>query len=148
MSFVSNPVFLLSFVLILLAWLIFLSALILKFLKQSQILTKGTSQLNELIINSEKIGDLDKTVTTLTKENMYNIHKIGLVRFNPFSETGGDQSFSLAILDHNNDGFVLSGLHNRDTTRVYAKPVKQGEALDYELSNEEKKAIKDATRTK
>ncbi|HKG57018.1 MAG TPA: DUF4446 family protein, partial [Candidatus Limnocylindrales bacterium] len=47
--------------------------------------------------------------------------RIGLVRFNPFEDTGGNQSFAVALLDAHGDGFVLSSLHGRGGTRVYAK---------------------------
>jgi len=46
-----------------------------------------------------------------------------VVRFNPFSEVGGDQSFSIALMDGNNDGFMITALYTRDGNRVYAKPI-------------------------
>jgi len=67
------------------------------------------------------------------------------VRFNPFSQTGGNQSFSLALLDGNNNGLVISSLHSREGTRIYAKMVKEGEGKGKgkksSFSNEEKEAI-------
>jgi len=84
----------------------------------------------------------------MRKDGLYDIQRIGLVRFNPFAETGGDQSFCLAILDGQGSGLVITSLHSRDTTRVYAKPVKRGKASGYELSAEEKRAIKNAKRMK
>jgi hypothetical protein len=73
-------------------------------------------------------------------ENINDV-KINILRFNPFENIGGDQSFILTILDHNNDGVVLTSLHNRDLTRIYAKPVKKGEGDNITLSKEEKLAI-------
>ena len=52
--------------------------------------------------------------------------RVGLVRYNPFEETGGNQSFALALLDAAGDGWVLSSLHARSGTRVYAKAIKAG----------------------
>ena len=52
--------------------------------------------------------------------------RVGLVRYNPFEETGGNQSFALALLDAAGDGWVLSSLHARSGTRVYAKAIKGG----------------------
>ena len=66
-------------------------------------------------------------------------HK-GMVRFNPFKDVGGDQSFSLALLDEAGDGVVISSLYARDGVRVYGKPVTAG-ASAYQLSEEEHKAI-------
>lgn len=67
--------------------------------------------------------------------------KIGLVRFNPFDDIGGDQSFILSLLDNTNSGVIITSLHNRSTTRVYAKPVLNGEGDNVTLSKEEKTAI-------
>lgn len=68
-------------------------------------------------------------------------HKIKLVKFNPFDDLGGDHSFILSILDNNNDGVIITSLHSRDVTRVYAKPIKNGEGDNVSLSKEEKSAI-------
>ncbi|MEA3293107.1 MAG: DUF4446 family protein, partial [Patescibacteria group bacterium] len=68
---------------------------------------------------------------------------IGIIRFNSFNDTGGNQSFSLSLLDENNNGLVITSHFGKETNRVYAKPVKGG-ASDYSLSEEEKNAIKKA----
>ncbi len=73
-------------------------------------------------------------------ENIDNI-KINVLRFNPFEDIGGDQSFILTILNHKNNGVVVTSLHNRDLTRIYAKPIKNGEGDNITLSKEEKLAI-------
>ena len=70
--------------------------------------------------------------------------RVGLVRFNPFEDTGGNQSFALALLDAAGNGWVLSSLHARSGTRVYAKAIHEGRA-DGALSEEEAAAIKQAT---
>ena len=70
--------------------------------------------------------------------------RVGLVRFNPFEDTGGNQSFALALLDAEGNGWVLSSLHARSGTRVYAKAIREGRA-DGALSDEEAAAIKQAT---
>jgi hypothetical protein len=67
--------------------------------------------------------------------------KINITRFNPFDDIGGDQSFVFSILDQNNSGAILTSLHNRDLTRIYAKPIKNGEGDNITLSKEEKLAI-------
>ena len=69
--------------------------------------------------------------------------RVGLVRFNPFEDTGGNQSFALALLDAEGNGWVLSSLHARSGTRVYAKAIREGRA-DAALSDEEAAAIKQA----
>lgn len=67
--------------------------------------------------------------------------RVGLTRFNPFEDLGGDQSFMLCLLDQNNSGVIITSLHNRDITRVYAKPIKNGEGDNFTLSKDEKSAI-------
>lgn len=67
--------------------------------------------------------------------------KINVTRFNPFNDLGGDQSFILTILDQNNTGAIITSLHNRDITRIYAKAIKDGEGDNITLSKEEKSAI-------
>ncbi len=67
--------------------------------------------------------------------------KINVTRFNPFENVGGDQSFILTILDQNNSGAVVTSLHNRDITRIYAKSIKNGQVENNTLSKEEKLAI-------
>lgn len=67
--------------------------------------------------------------------------KIGINRFNPFDDVGGDQSFILTILDKDNSGAIITSLHNRDITRIYAKPIKNGVGENITLSKEEKSAI-------
>ena len=69
--------------------------------------------------------------------------RVGLVRFNPFEDTGGNQSFALAMLDGNGDGFVVSSLHARAGTRLYAKAVSAGTS-DSALSDEEGEALRQA----
>jgi hypothetical protein len=71
------------------------------------------------------------------------LSRVGLVRFNPFEDTGGNQSFALAVLDGNGDGFVVSSLHARAGTRLYAKSVSRG-ASDSALSAEEAEALRQA----
>jgi hypothetical protein len=67
--------------------------------------------------------------------------KINLTRFNPFDDLGGDQSFILCLLDQNDSGVVITSLHNRDNTRLYAKQIKNREGQNISLSKEEKSAI-------
>ena len=69
--------------------------------------------------------------------------RLGLVRFNPFEDTGGNQSFALALLDARGDGFVVSSLHARAGTRVYAKAISNG-VSEGALSDEETEALRQA----
>lgn len=68
------------------------------------------------------------------------VRHVGLVRFSPFHDTGGDQSFALALLDGKRDGVVVTGLHSRSDSRLYAKPI-QGGSSEYSLTPEEREAM-------
>lgn len=105
------------------------------------ILEKILDRLEEDRIVLDKIN---KTIERIEREGEVHIQKVGLVRFNPFPDMGGDQSFVLALLDKNNNGAVISSLHARTTTRWYAKTVVNGKGKDIELSKEEEKVIKEA----
>lgn len=69
------------------------------------------------------------------------IQHVGVVRYNPFEDTGSNQSFVLAMLDARGDGFVLSSLHSRQATRMFLKPVTRGRA-EGAVSQEESEAIR------
>ncbi|QQS38880.1 DUF4446 family protein [Candidatus Woesebacteria bacterium] len=91
--------------------------------------------------NDEKIARVAHDLNNLTQQSLFAVQKVGVVRFNPFKELGGDHSFSLALLDKENTGIILTGLHTRERTRVYLKDIEKGKT-QYSLSNEEKKALK------
>ncbi len=93
----------------------------------------------------EDFERISQELENLKKENKFSIQKIGMVRFNPFRGIGGDQSFSVAILDANNSGIIITSLYTREENRVYGKPVKAGRS-EYLLSGEEKKAIEIAQK--
>ena len=97
--------------------------------------------------NTKNIKEIIKRIDVIDDNDKRHIQKIGLVRFNPFSELGGDHSFCLAILDDRDTGVVITGLHTRDRTRMYMKDIKNG-VSDFELSAEEKKAVTNAQKSK
>ncbi|MBF8250314.1 MAG: hypothetical protein HW400_915 [Candidatus Levybacteria bacterium] len=100
--------------------------------------------LEDVRIAKKDIDNLKLYCDKIQKEGFLHIQKIGLVRFNPFKDTGGDQSFILSLVDGNDTGVIISGLYSRSGTRWYAKRVVGGKSLEHELSDEEKKALKEA----
>lgn len=100
--------------------------------------------LSHLETSKKKQHELLELIGTLRQEGLMHIQHVGLVRFNPFSDTGGDQSFSLVLLDGHHNGIVISSLHARDETRLFVKPVRNGKANGHELSTEEQQAIHEA----
>ncbi len=102
----------------------------------------------------KRIESLEKNIQELSKElkefkqgMRKAITKVGVVRFNPFKETGSDQSFAIALLDEDRNGFVVTSYYLKEYNRVYGKPVAQGKS-QYSLSEEEKEAIEKATNNK
>ncbi|MDD3399915.1 MAG: DUF4446 family protein [Candidatus Paceibacterota bacterium] len=88
----------------------------------------------------KEIEEANKALKEIKEKGRKNLQKVGVVRFNPFKEIGGDQSFSIAVLDENNSGFVITSHYGRESNRIYAKPIKEGKS-DYVLSKEEGQAI-------
>ena len=91
-----------------------------------------------------RFGALSKNVEEFKTRMKKAVTKVGIVRFNPFHEIGSDQSFSVALLDQGDNGFVFTSHYLQDANRVYAKPIKKGKS-EYSLSEEEKEAIEKAT---
>lgn len=101
--------------------------------------------LKEEADKNKTISELSSYISKIEKEGALHIQKIGVVRYNPFSETGGDHSFSLALLDGREEGFIITGLHTRERTRIYLKPISRGKS-ELTLSIEEKKAMEKALK--
>jgi hypothetical protein len=137
-------------------WLLILTVLLLRAMRHYGRLTQGITKKNlkrvlndileEIRKQNEASDQIKKRCKKLEREKKRHLQKVGFVRFNPFSDTGGDQSFCLVILDENGDGIMLSSLHTRGTTRIYAKEVQKGKGKNLSLSDEEKEAIKKAKR--
>ena len=116
------------------------------FFKKEKKEPKNLKEVLACLENMEKnFEELSQELEKLKKEGRLATQKVGIVRFNPFSEVGGDQSFSIALLDGNDSGVVITSLYARGENRVYAKPIKNG-VSEYALSKEEKKAIEKAKR--
>ena len=103
--------------------------------------------LRAYIYEVEKVANKNEEIVSYCKELNNHIakctQKIGMVRYNAFKDTGSDLSFTLALLNENNDGVVLNGIYARDMSNIYAKPIEKGKSK-YTLSNEEKEAIEKA----
>jgi len=112
---------------------------------------KEPQNVEKILAEFKKVKDkcqkLAAKVDRLEEKNRQSISKIGVVRFNPFEGCGGNQSFSLAILDDEKRGAVITSLFSRDGNRVYAKPIENGRST-YPLSEEEKQAIEAAQNNK
>lgn len=138
-------------------WLVIISLFLFKiysyFRRLSKQVKKGNliQVIDEVIANEAKnkkdLAKLEREVNRIDQASFQHIQKVGLIRFNPFRELGGEHSFSLAMLDKNDDGFILTGLHTRERTRAYMKDIKKGKSR-YQLSKEEKRALTKAQKSK
>ena len=90
---------------------------------------------------SERMSDIEAMHGLIDERTRRSLQHIGMVRFNPFDDTGSDQSFAIALLDDRRDGVVISSLHGRSNTRLFAKPVAAGTS-PHTLSDEEAQAIR------
>ncbi len=99
------------------------------------------AHLGRVVEVGTRLEELAKLHEVLELRSRGSLQHIGMVRFNPFEDTGSDQSFAIALLDDRRDGIVLSSLHGRGQTRVFAKPVEAGESK-HTLSDEEAQAIR------
>ncbi len=113
-------------------------------------LTAGTSggsleqvlagHLDNVRMATEKAAQALEIAREAERQSRSHIQHVGLLRYNPFSHTGGDQSFVLAMADHDGNGAIVNSLHAREGTRVYAKPLTGWESI-YTLTNDESEAI-------
>lgn len=99
------------------------------------------NQIEEFKLGSD---DFRKKLNNFEKEGLGYIQRIELLRYNPYEDTGGDQSFTLAMLNEEGSGIVLTSLHARSGTRIFAKPVTEGRASKYQFSEEEETVIRRA----
>jgi len=104
------------------------------------VLGSHLERVRQVVRDTETIA---ARTTAVERELQGAFARVGIVRFNPFEDTGGNQSFVLALLDGRGDGFIVSSLHSRTGTRIYAKSVTGG-ASDAALSDEETTALRQA----
>ena len=102
------------------------------------------AHLEKVFAMARLLDDVAARTAVLEAAQRKAFQRVGIVRYNPFEETGGNQSFALALLDAGGDGWVLSSLHARAGTRVYAKAISGGRS-DAGLSAEETAAIAQAS---
>lgn len=137
---------------IIIIWLAVISYYLSRSVKHYHVLTKGVNKksmdivleniVREVSLAKRNISQLNLRCDTIEKNETFHIQKIGLLRFNPFKDTGGDQSFILTLRDANETGVVITGLHSRSGLRWYVKKVVNGKSMEHELSEEEQKALK------
>jgi hypothetical protein len=132
-------------------WLSVLTVFVLRMIGHYNRLTQDISErgLKEILeqvlkrqqgLRSES-DELKNAISELNKDGRRHIQKLGLVRFNPFSDTGGSQSFTMAVLDKDDSGLVMTSLYARTGNRWYVKEIHKGRGKELALSKEEQAAI-------
>jgi hypothetical protein len=154
-GFVSENQDLIALVLMVLAFILLLWNVVLqleigRLKKNAKVFFAGkkASDLEEIIMGQlTKSRELEQAIIALKDMDQriistlaYAVQKVGMVRFNPFGEVGGNQSFAIALLDNYNSGVIILSLYSRDGVRIYAKPIAAGKS-EYQLSNEEQEAL-------
>ena len=94
-------------------------------------------QVDELIENN---AANERNIDTIFKKMKFDFQKYGLVKYDAFQEMGGKLSFSLAMLNEKNDGFVLNAVHSRDGCYTYVKEIIDGNSVIV-LAEEEREAL-------
>lgn len=101
------------------------------------------SQMQRLDGVTDELMAQGARIRVMEGAGRHAVQRVGLVRYNPFEDTGGNQSFALALLDADANGVVLSSLHSRQATRVYLRTIVAGRC-DAALSTEEAEALRQA----
>lgn len=132
-------------------WLLLLTCTFFRILNHYKNLTGGVKSENLVSVwekylekekqNEESLNNLTSGLSFLREASRSHIQRVGVTRFNPFNDAGGNQSFAATLLDENGDGVLLSSLHGRDLTRIYAKPVKGYKPEGFDFSQEEQDAV-------
>ncbi len=138
---------------LILIWLGILSFIFWSYLKDKKKITKQVKEMGvEHFLKEvfEKNNQIERDIYKLYKSSQEikniatrSISKEAIIRYNPFGDTGGDQSFSIALLDLKDNGIVISSLHSRSGTRIYAKPIIFGKS-SHNLTEEEMEVMKKA----
>lgn len=150
----NNTFFLAGIIAGLILWLVLLSALLVRTISHYNRVTRGVAKaglqdiLESIVTRLRRIENRtvqnEKEIAGLVMDAQYHFQRIALVRFNPFADTGGAQSFVIALLDGKNNGIVMTSLYARTGNRWYVKEVIEGRGKELDLSKEERAAIAQA----
>lgn len=100
----------------------------------------------EIVERLDKLGARERVVLKALKDladdQQKAVSKVAMSRYNPYKDVGGDQSFSIILLNAADSGLVVTSLHTRSGTRIYAKQIKSGKT-EVELSAEERLLLRE-----
>lgn len=155
---IGPEIILTTLIIISFLWLFLLSYYLRKSVLHYNNLTKSTESknlqqaLDTLLANQElsknEIKKIHQETDGIKKDALLHVQKVGFVRYNPFENTGGNQSFVIALLNALNNGIIISSLHSRSGPRWYVKWIDNGKGRELDLSGEEEQAVKIAQKVK
>ncbi|MTI68516.1 MAG: DUF4446 family protein [Firmicutes bacterium] len=121
-----------------------------KITKKYNLITEGVNEasLEDMLIDhldevknvKLKLNDIESFCDNLNERLKLTVQRVGFIRYNAFNDMGSDLSFSVALLDENNNGFIISSLFGRNECNTYGKPIVNGKS-SYKLSVEEIQAL-------
>lgn len=136
-------------------WLIFLTFRQNRIIKRGRELFTGSKKgdvyelLNSYLVKVKRVEQnndrVKKNLEDLVSIFKNSFQKMGIIRYNPLNDVGGNLSFTIALLDHSDNGIVITSIHNREGDRIYAKPIRGGKS-EHNLSNEEEEALDKAIK--
>lgn len=109
---------------------------VLKLLSES---IEKSDQIEQNLLEFFEHAERDRKILRTT------LHNVGFVRFNPFRGMGGSHSFSIALLDGDYNGFLITSLYSKEGVRTYAKEIKAG-VSEQAITREEEKALRQAMK--
>jgi predicted phosphohydrolase len=149
-------IILLSLLGILLVWVVALTIVLYRVKNKNDLFFDDSSKnLRELVTRAitdnksmnARANKIESSIEEIAKILQGTYQKFAMVRYNPFNDTGGDQSFSFALLDLRDNGVVVTSIHGREVDRIYAKQIENGKSK-HNLSAEEVEAIRGALNAK
>ena len=101
--------------------------------------------IQKLTHQEQEFNKINTKLSQVEVKLRVGVDRAELLRFRAFEKVGSDLSFAFALLNQEGNGVVLSSIHNREESRVYAKPIMEGMST-YSLTGEEKEVIDRAMR--
>lgn len=110
------------------------------FMSGQQLETLLQKYIQKLSFQEQELNKVETRLSRVETKSRVSVDRAELLRFRAFENMGSDLSFAFALLNQEGNGVVLSSIHNREESRVYAKPIKEGMST-YSLTGEEKEVI-------
>ena len=149
-------IFVLGVLLIVLVYMIKISMKMSRFIKKYKMFMRGldgaslerafASRFNQMDLLEENSRNHMEEIRKIKEVQNITLNKVAIVKYDAFKEMGGKLSFALAMLDKENNGFVMNAIHSSDGCYTYVKEIVKGESYVV-LGEEEKEALRQAVNS-